>query len=151
MQITNTPYVNHAESAQHSALSTRINDGQATNTTKKTETDTVSISSAGRNAEAKWQEIANKYDMTNISGNEVMGMAKELYDNKLISSGQMLDMYTPPSIDFNLDEKVNYVAHVTKELESLKLHSDGSAQMRNAIEAATKRPVVLLNHEEATR
>jgi len=42
-----------------------------------------------------------------------MGMAKELYDNKLISSGQMLDMYTPPSIDFNLDEKVNYVAHVT--------------------------------------
>ena len=138
MQITNTPYVNHAESAQHSALSTRINDGQATNTTKKTETDTVSISSAGRNAEAKWQEIANKYDMTNISWNEVMGMAKELYDNKLISSGQMLDMYTPPSIDFNLDEKVNYVAHVTKELESLKLHSDGSAQMRNAIEAKSR-------------
>jgi hypothetical protein len=73
--------------------------------------------------------------MTNISGNEVMGMAKELYDNKLISSSQMLDMYTPPSIDFNLDEKVNYVDHVTKELESLKLFNDGSAQMRNAIEA----------------
>ena len=41
-------------------------------------------------------------------------------------------------IDFNLDEKVNYVAHVTKELESLKLHSDGSAQMRNAIEAKSR-------------
>ena len=138
MQITNTPYVNHAESVQQSALSTIMNDGQATNATKNTETDTVVISSAGRNAETKWQEIADKYDMTNISGNEVMGMAKELYDNKLISSSQMLDMYTPPSIDFNLDEKVNYVAHVTKELESQKSRSDGSAQMRNAIEAKSR-------------
>lgn len=138
MQITNTPYVNYTESVQHRTLSTGVNDGQATNATKKTNTDTVSISSAGLNAEAKWQEITNKYDMTNISGNEIMGMAKELYDNKLISSNQMLDMYTPPSIDFNLDEKVNYVAQVSKELESLKLHSDGSAQMRNAIEAKSR-------------
>jgi hypothetical protein len=138
MNITNTPYVNHAESVQHSALSTRVNDGQATNATKNTEIDTVSISSAGRNAEAKWQEIADKYDMTNISPNEVMGMAKELYDNKLISSSQMLDMAIIPSIDFNPDEKVNYVAHVTKELESLKSYNDGSAQMRNAIEAKSR-------------
>ncbi|PHR25859.1 MAG: hypothetical protein COA36_13400 [Desulfotalea sp.] len=138
MQIIKTPYVNHAESVPHSALSTRRNDGQAANATKKTETATVSISSAGRNAEDKWQEIADKYDMTNISANEIMGMAEELYDNKLISSSQMLDMYTLPSIDFNPDEKINYVAHVTKELESLKSHNDGSIQMKNAIEAKSR-------------
>jgi hypothetical protein len=76
MQITNTPYVNHAESVQQSALSTIMNDGQATNATKNTETDTVVISSAGRNAEAKWKEIAQKYDVTNMSGNEVISMAE---------------------------------------------------------------------------
>jgi len=31
-------------------------------TTAQTETDAVTISNAGRNAEEKWQSIANKYD-----------------------------------------------------------------------------------------
>lgn len=136
MLINSNSQASHIYQTQSNAPLTTT----SSNTPVKNENtaDKITISDAGLNAESKWQDIADKYDMTNISGNEVMEMAQELYENKLISSNQMLDMYTPPSIDFDLNKKVNYVTQVAKELESLKLHNDGSAQMRNAIAAKSR-------------
>jgi len=93
-----------------------MNDGQATNATKNTETDTVVISSAGRNAEAKWKEIAQKYDVTNMSGNEVISMAENLYNNKLISTDEYLSMFVPHSINDDLNQKYNYLENRSLDL-----------------------------------
>ena len=83
MQVNTTPYVNYADTVQPSSLNTNTNENSAINEPKSTETDTVSISNAALNAEAKWQAMSDKYDMTNISGNEVLDMARELFDSNL--------------------------------------------------------------------
>lgn len=55
---------------------------KAIQTTPQTspQTQSVQISSAGRNAEQNWQNIAQKYDVTSISGAERRAMAGELMD-----------------------------------------------------------------------
>ena len=120
MEITNTQYANHTGLVQRNTLSADANKSTAVGQPKMAETDTVSISDAGRNAEVKWQEISQKYDVKNISGNEVLNMAKELYDNNLISEEDSLLMYVPLSLDENLSEKSNYLDLMTLSLEMTK-------------------------------
>ncbi len=120
MEITNTQYANHTGLVQRNTLSADANKSTAVGQPKMAETDTVSISDAGRNAEVKWQEISQKYDVKNISGNEVLNMAKELYDNNLISEEDSLLMYVPLSLDENLNEKSNYLDLMTLSLEMTK-------------------------------
>lgn len=45
----------------------------------------VEISSAGKHADQRWQEIPAKYDVTNMHLNERDAMAQELLDSNLIS------------------------------------------------------------------
>jgi hypothetical protein len=116
MQITNTPYVNHTGLMQRSTLSSDANKGAAVEQSNKVKMDSVSISDAGRNVEAKWKERAQKYDVTNMSGREVMKIAIELYDNNLISEKDSLLMYVPSS----LDEKYNYLDSTIQNLEITK-------------------------------
>lgn len=137
MQVTNTPYY-HTDVVKNNTLDSRQNTSEIPETTKDVGADIVSISDTGRNAEEKWQEIADKYDMKNISGHEVLGMAKELYDNKLISGDDYLSMYVPSGIDDNLNDGGNYIDRTAKELASLKEHDDGSIKSRAAIDARSK-------------
>jgi len=66
--------------------------------------------------EAKLANIAARYDVTNISPNEVKEMAKELYDNNLISEKEALLLYIPSSIDENPNQKYNYLDGRHKDL-----------------------------------
>lgn len=116
MQITNTPYANHTELVQRNTLMD-TNKSTALDQPNKVETDSVSISNAGRNAEAKWQEISQKYNVTNISGNEVISMAQDLYSNKLISTDEYLSMFVPQSIDDDLSAKRDYLRNMSLDLD----------------------------------
>ena len=125
MYINNNIQLNHTEQLQKSLPSTDKSTTQQT----KGSIDKVEISLSGRNAEVKWQEIAQKYDVNNISGREVMMMAKELYDNKLISEESSLLMYVPLSIDENLDKKSNYLDLMVKDLQRAKESGSSIAQI----------------------
>jgi hypothetical protein len=63
--------------------------------TGNTATDTVTISHAGKNAEEKFQEIAQRYDVNKMSVNERDAMAKELHENKLINEKEYMTMTIP--------------------------------------------------------
>jgi hypothetical protein len=68
--------------------------------------------------EAQWANIASKYDVSNISPNEVKVMAKELFDNNLISEKESLLMYLPSSIDENPNQKYDYLEGMHKDLNT---------------------------------
>ena len=117
MEITNTQYANHTGLVQRNTLSADANKSTAVGQPKMAETDTVSISDAGRNAEVKWQEISQKYDVTDISGHEVISMAKDLYSNKLISTDKYLSMFVPQSIDDDLSGKRDHLRNMSLDLD----------------------------------
>ncbi|MFC3120765.1 hypothetical protein [Agaribacter flavus] len=136
MQINSVPYTAHTGAVQSSQQLTTPDT--TTSKAKATATDTVTISDAGKNAEAKWQEISNKYDMRNISLNEVGQLSRELFNNGLVSQREMFDMSILPGINFDANQKMDYVDFAKRHLVSLKLHDDGSANMKGAIDAYTK-------------
>ncbi|MBU2879991.1 hypothetical protein [Aliiglaciecola lipolytica] len=79
--------------------------------------DKVTLSQAGLDAETKLQEIANRYDPTNMSYNELTHMSSELQLNGLITPQQGLAMRAPPSRDFDADEKYDVLALARKSVE----------------------------------
>ena len=85
-----------------------------------TNTETVTISSAGKNAEDKWQTIANKYDVTHMSHSEVSAMTEELYDNKLIEKDVMLHMMAPASMNQDFELKYNVLDQSRDSFEFAK-------------------------------
>jgi hypothetical protein len=68
--------------------------------------------------QAQLANIGSRYDVTNISPNEVKSMATELYENNLISEKDSLLMYVPLSIDENPDQKSNYLDAMQKDLKT---------------------------------
>lgn len=70
----------------------------------------LSMSNAGPAAESKLQAIANKYDVTNLSGNERIAMAQDLRDNQLIPNGAMMLIVAPLSMNENMNQKTDYLA-----------------------------------------
>ena len=58
----------------------------------QTFSELLSIPNTAQTANSELQDIANKYNVTNLSGNERIAMAEELRGNGLISSGAMLLM-----------------------------------------------------------
>lgn len=62
----------------------------------------VTISSNGRGVLATAQDVMSRYDLHNISYNNLVKLGRELYDNGLISGGEMLDMTAPAFDDSRL-------------------------------------------------
>ncbi|MCE0556107.1 hypothetical protein [Motilimonas sp. E26] len=60
--------------------------------------DTVTISETGKRAQQNWQDIASKYDVHNISAQEVSAMSRELFEGGFINSGQMMAIGAPTSM-----------------------------------------------------
>ena len=131
MQITNTPYANHTGLVQRSTLSTDANKSAALDQPNKVEMDSVSISDAGRNAEAKWQEISQKYDVTNISQNEMDNMVSNLIDNKLISSTDSLYLMAPRSMNLDPDVKFDLLSTTRKSLVFAKENGGSVEEIKN--------------------
>lgn len=104
----------------------------------ETTTDTVTISDAGLSAERKLQQMANKYDPTNMSYSELTRMSSELQVNGLITSQEGLTMRAPPSRNFDPDEKYDTVALARKSVafdQSLSAaQSKGAALRANVLD-----------------
>ncbi|MGY8836905.1 MAG: hypothetical protein ACKVH6_09295 [Enterobacterales bacterium] len=94
--------------------------------------DKVTISPAALNAENTWKEIANKFDPSNMSYNELTSMVTELHEGGLITSNESLALRAPPSMNFDSNEKFNMIAQAKKSVEfdqSLG-NADKNAQLR---------------------
>jgi len=76
-------------------ISTRTKENSATAVYDAT---SVAISSNGKGVLAVAQDVMSRYDLHNISYNNLIKLGHELRDNGLISSEEMLDM-TAPSFD----------------------------------------------------
>lgn len=94
-------------------------------------TDTVSISNEGLNAKSNWQEISYKYDVTNISQNEMASMVSSLIDNKLISSTDSLYLMAPRSMNLDPDVKFDLVATTRKSLVFAKESGASVVDIKN--------------------
>jgi len=88
------------------------NTSGAMSGTVSAKNEQVEISSAGKNAQAKWQDIASKYNVNNISTNERVEMAAQLRENNLISSEQHMKLVAPSSMNDDFTTKANYLADV---------------------------------------
>ncbi|GAC34512.1 hypothetical protein GPLA_3624 [Paraglaciecola polaris LMG 21857] len=102
----------------------------------ETTTDTVTISDAGLSAERKLQQMAHKYDPTNMSYSELTRMSSELQLNGLITSQEGLAMRAPPSRDFDPDEKYDTVALARKSVafdQSLSAAQSKDATLRTSV------------------
>ena len=75
--------------------------------------------SAQRPGTARWQTIANKYDVTSISTKERAAMTQELLDNQFISNDVGLTMMAPLSINENIYQKVDYLSIARNSYEFL--------------------------------
>lgn len=137
MHINSTQYTNQVQSAYKSTATNSIKGiGNEQGNNKGVGADTVTISEVGRNAKSAWEDISNKYDLTNISGKEVRKMARELYDNGLITSTEMFNMWLPPGVNFggtggtSLAEtdhiKRNHIEEMEKDFNMMKQHGANS-------------------------
>ncbi len=131
MQINNNAQANSIYQMQN-RLSNASNNSAAP-IQSKTINDTVSISSAGLNAKDNWQRVANDYDVTNISQNEIVGMTSELMDNGLISSRDGLHLMAPRSVDNDPEVKYDLLASMRESLAFAK-ENGGSAEELKIIE-----------------
>jgi len=93
--------------------------------------DTVNISSAGLNASSNWQKIANNYDVTNISQNEMASMVTSLTDDKLISSTDGLYLMAPRSMNLDPDVKFDLLATTRKALAFDKEYGSSAEEINN--------------------
>lgn len=91
----------------------------------------MNISSAGLNANSNWQKIANNYDVTNISQNEMASMVTSLTDNKLISSTDGLYLMAPRSMDLNPCVKFDLLATTRKALTFDKINGGSAEGIKN--------------------
>ncbi len=129
MHINNNTQQNHIYQTQNT-ISNASNNSSAFSQ-GKTVTDTVSISNAEFSAKASWQEIANNYDVTNISQNEMAGMVTSLTDNKLISSTEGLYLMAPRSINLDPEVKFDVLATMHKALAFAKEHGGSVEGIKN--------------------
>ena len=96
------------------------------NASQKSSDVSVTLSETGKNAEKKWLEIANKYDVTNISTNERSTMTGELLNNGLISSPEAMVLVAPISINHDPTTKINFLEQTRQGLDFAK--NNGATQ-----------------------
>ncbi|REL34969.1 hypothetical protein [Thalassotalea euphylliae] len=113
---------------------------ESTAQANSTTADMATISSAGQassdaDINAKWQAIAEKYDVTNITGHEVLAMAQELYDNNLISEAEYFDMYRSAGIDDDLSRKRNHLEGMMLDYEAVKRHGKPTQESLKKMES----------------
>tara|TARA_R110002167_G_scaffold38470_4_gene119840 strand:- start:5892 stop:6356 length:465 start_codon:yes stop_codon:yes gene_type:complete len=135
MQINSNDHVSRIYQMNNTSSSAAVSS-HSSDTIKNETADKVTLSEAGLNAESKWQEIANKYDPTNMSYDELSRMASDLHLNGLITSQEALAMRAPPSRDFDPDEKYDTVALARQSVEfdqSLGAAQGKDAQLRVSV------------------
>jgi len=112
---TNLSNINHSAFHPVTHQSSKTNPYASNSGSVETPSSIVTIS-----PEAHWANIAEKYDVTNISPNEVRAMGKELYDKKLISEKEALLIWIPLSMDESPNQKSNYLEAMYNDLNAAK-------------------------------
>jgi len=81
--------------------------------------------------EAKLADIGSRYDVTNISQNELGGMVSELGDNDLISSTDSLYIMAPRSMNLDPEVKHDLLASTRKSLAFAKEQGTSAEDIKN--------------------
>jgi len=81
--------------------------------------------------EAKLADIGSRYDVTNISQNELGGMVSELGDNDLISSTDSLYIMAPRSMNLDPEVKFDLLASTRKSLAFAKEQGTSAEDIKN--------------------
>jgi hypothetical protein len=133
MHINSNDQVNYISTIQN--RNSNISNDLGTPIPNKSHNDTVTISNAGLDAAANWQKIANNYDVTNISQNQMANMVSELTDSQLISSTDGLYLMAPRSMNFDPETKFDLLASTEKSLNFSK-ENGGSVDTLKNLESA---------------
>lgn len=88
----------------------------------KVDTDSVSLSHAGKYAEKNWQAIAEKYDVTNISTHERGEMAADLMNAGLMPPGIGIALVVPIGINHDPNTKIDFLDASRQSLSFGKAH-----------------------------
>lgn len=105
------------------------------NTQSTAHSDTVKISNEGHKAQAKWQEIAAQYDVTDLSTNERVEMAGQLQKNGLIPDDIMIFMVMPSSMNTDLNQKEDFLGAIKESFEMEKSSGLGQKQLEMRIKS----------------
>jgi hypothetical protein len=97
--------------------------------------------------EAKLADIGSRYDLTNISQNEMGGMVSGLLDNKLISSTDGLYLMAPRSMNVDPEVKFDLLASTRKALAFAKENGASAEDIKNRERAVD----ILKNLQEILR
>lgn len=109
--------------------------------TEKRVSDNVTISEDAKRFNDKMQDIANKYDVTNMSTTERIAMAQELNDSQLMPDGVMLAMVAPLSMNEDVDQKTDYLNTMRESFAFLSKMGGNSEQLE-----LTRKQLDLLEH-----
>ncbi|NOQ77101.1 MAG: hypothetical protein GQ475_04820 [Methylococcaceae bacterium] len=82
--------------------------------------------------QAQLANIGSKYDVTNISQNEMGGMVSELVDNELISSTDSLYLMAPRSMNLDPEVKFDLLASTRKTLAFAKKQGTSAEDIKNS-------------------
>ncbi|KAA1160877.1 MULTISPECIES: hypothetical protein [Alteromonadales] len=129
MHINNSAQLNQIYKTQSPSYNMLSNADRITEN-KALTTDTVDISNAGLNAKKNWQEIAKKFDVSNISQNEMGDMVSNLVDNKLISSTDSLFLMAPTSMNQDPEIKYDLLESMRKRLDSAIANGNTQDQIK---------------------
>ncbi|MGO5000509.1 hypothetical protein [Oceanisphaera sp. W20_SRM_FM3] len=77
-----------------------------------------------------WQEIAKKFDVSNISQNEMGDMVSNLVNNKLISSTDSLFLMAPTSMNQDPEIKYDLLESMRKRLDSAIANGNTQDQIK---------------------
>ncbi|MDF1750442.1 MAG: hypothetical protein P1V34_16380 [Alphaproteobacteria bacterium] len=97
----------------------------------QTASKSSSIDSTDQTADSKLETIANKYDVRNLSGYERVAMAEELRDNHLISSGTMMTILAPLSMNENMSQKTDYLSTAKLSFEYASKMGGSEEQLKS--------------------
>lgn len=80
--------------------------------------DKVNISNHAYYAETNWQNIASRYDVTNISNQDRANLAGELQEKGLISGEVGIFIAMPLNTSQNPNEKTNFIDVANQSLQN---------------------------------
>lgn len=121
-----------------------LNNSTKTQSIKANGSNEISDIYSESNEATTFKEIVGKYDITNISRNEINEMSKELHDNGLISLKEMMFLTFDPTqipgwqdgdtsingwkMSSDPDKKMNFLEGFKTQAEWNKKHGDSQSQ-----------------------
>lgn len=106
----------------------------------------VSISTTGKNAADAWQQVADAYDVENITHKEIVSMSEKLNEAGLMPDGVMLAMIAPTSMNMDRNQKIDFLQSTKNGLA----HAENSGMHRTQIELKEK-VLSILEHLKSLR